>query len=182
MVTGSSIIWGFAQYWICDFLLTNNLWPLRENRDGFVHSFTRRQTETAVLTKVADGGKVHSVTGSHFTDAVLRAVLLRRRQAALGYLFGFGGAWCWTVQALLKLRSRRSKMFPDQRLPRGMRSLEAGESVLLSSEEHVDLLMPYYLCCASHDRGATFNQRLLLKDPNFHHINSTFMYYDSKWY
>lgn len=47
------------------------------NWAGFVHSFTRRQTETDALAKVADGGKVHSVAGSHFTVAILRADLLR---------------------------------------------------------------------------------------------------------
>lgn len=51
----------------------NNVWPLQENSGGFVHSFTRRQTETGALTKVADRGKVHSVAGSRFTVAVLRA-------------------------------------------------------------------------------------------------------------
>lgn len=51
----------------------NNLRPLQENRGGFVHSFTRRQTETGALTKVADRGKVRSVAGSRFTVAVLRA-------------------------------------------------------------------------------------------------------------
>lgn len=51
----------------------NNLGPLQENSGGFVHSFTRRQTETGALAKVANGGKVHSVAGSRFTVAVLRA-------------------------------------------------------------------------------------------------------------
>lgn len=66
------------------FLLTNNLWPLWVT--DFVHSFTRRQTETSALAKVAEGGKVLSVAGSHFTVAVLRTVLLRWRQSALGQL------------------------------------------------------------------------------------------------
>lgn len=73
-LTGSSITWGFAQYWKINVPFPlNNLRPLQENRGGFVHSFTRRQTETGALTKVADRGKVHSVAGSRFTVAVLRA-------------------------------------------------------------------------------------------------------------
>lgn len=73
-LTGSSITWGFAQYWKINVPFPlNNLWPLQENSGGFVHSFTRRQTEIGVLTKVADRGKVHSVAGSGFIVAVLRA-------------------------------------------------------------------------------------------------------------
>lgn len=143
----------------------NNLWPLQENSGGFVHSFTRRQTETGALTKVADGGKVHSVAGSRFTVAVLRADY-RVTSVSSGPAFR---RWWHLTPALcgrrLNCSGGRSKTLLSRSgggSPRSARCLKAGEAVLLSQA------LPLHI---------TIQAAHSTKDPSFRPISFGFELY-----